>query len=570
MARIKQKRSAAQVLSCKFGGIGKHTPLSSVGAEDMCNFRILPNGVLRVRSGYALKKHFSLEGKVRGVWEGTLNGTSLSFAVVGDTVYRLSGEEMSEDDVGTITDGEACVHFFVFDDTLYLLDGVTIWTYNETANQFSEVEAYVPLYGYSWSPSSFGEVNEEINLLTPRLRVHYYNSTGANIFTLPYYAERVETVHVDGKKTGNYNFTAGSNKITFPNPPTVVEVGFTVSLNKEIREKMLAAQMTFLYSRNGENKLLLCGNDARLFYSRAVTMSMMTSCQVLYPKATSLYFCMDDILFLGDDAHPISAICPLYETLLVFTSDRIWNLQFEKEGKIQATLAMRDMGCSSANGVISYGNGVLAAMNGGIYHLTASPARPEDLFTERVSLGVDDKFSVGFTDNIHLVRNFATGEVWMRDPNNTTGEVWVWNTELEEWYRFNNIAATLFFKSNGEVGFASGSDIFLFGRSYTSDNGALINAFYKSAYLDFGAPDSIRRSMRAFLYASPSKSGCEVRFETEQQDETYQLSSPIYATTPMLHDMRLLSHRHRFLRFTLSTAAKHATEFYRLDIYSRP
>ncbi|MBQ7391192.1 MAG: hypothetical protein IJV73_00760, partial [Clostridia bacterium] len=56
----------------------------------------------------------------------------------------------------------------------------------------------------------------------------------------------------------------------------------------------------------------------------------------------------------------------------------------EKEG-IRATLAMHDMGCASSLGCIPYEGGVLAAMNGGIYKLTASPARPEDLFPERVS-----------------------------------------------------------------------------------------------------------------------------------------------------------------------------------------
>ncbi len=570
MARIKSKHSALGTLSCKFGGMNKHTPLSPVGAEDMCNFRILPNGVLRVRSGYALKKHFSSGEKVRGVWEGTLDGDFLLFAVVGNTVYHLSGDEMTETAVGTITEGEETVHFCVFEDTLYLLDGQTIWSYSASTDTFEAVEPYVPLYGYSWNPSTYGEINEEINLLTPRLRVHYYNSTGANIFTLPYYADKVEIVLADGKKTGNYSFSKGSNKITFSSPPTVVEVGFTVSLNEELRAKILAAQMSFLYSRNGENRLLLWGKDARLFCSRGVTEPMMSSCHVLYPKASPLYFCKDDILFLGDNAHHISTICPLYETLLVFTSDRIWNLSFEKEGNIQATLAMRDIGCASLHGAIPYENGVLAAMNGGVYHITASAARTEELSLERLSLGIDEKFPVGFTDKVHLVRNFATGEVWMRNPTDTTGEVWVWNTDIEEWYRFGGIAATLFFKSNSDIGFASGSDIFLFGRSYTTDNGSAINAFYKSAYLDFGVSDSPRRSMRAFLYASPSKSGCEMLFESEQREDVYQLSTPTYATTPQLHDMRLFSHRHRFLRFTLSTAAKHTTEFYRLDIYTRP
>ena len=126
MARIKSKRSALQTLSCKFGGMAQHTPLSPMGAEDVCNFRILPDGSLRVRSGYTLKKQFSSGKKVRGFWEGTVGRTSLCFAVVGDKVYRLSGDEMDETAVGTVYDGDNNVHFFVYKDVLYLLDGQNI------------------------------------------------------------------------------------------------------------------------------------------------------------------------------------------------------------------------------------------------------------------------------------------------------------------------------------------------------------------------------------------------------------------------------------------------------------
>ena len=38
---------------------------------------------------------------------------------------------------------------------------------------------------------------------------------------------------------------------------------------------------------------------------------------------------------MGDSTHPVTALCPLYETLLAFTSDRIWNISFDKDGIIQ-------------------------------------------------------------------------------------------------------------------------------------------------------------------------------------------------------------------------------------------
>ena len=173
MARLRSKHSALKILSCKFGGMGKHTPLSPEGAEDMCNFRILPGGVLKTRMGYRLHKYFPGMQKVRGVWQGTLKGVSLSLFVVDSSIYRLMQNVTSESPAGELSTSEGLVHFCVYLDDLYLLDGKSIYQYSVSQNKFLEMEAYVPLFGYQWSPTSYGDVNEEINMLTPRLRVHY-------------------------------------------------------------------------------------------------------------------------------------------------------------------------------------------------------------------------------------------------------------------------------------------------------------------------------------------------------------------------------------------------------------
>ena len=570
MSRIKSRQNALKMLSCKFGGMGKYAPLSHLGAEEIRNFRILQNGGMRVRSGYVLKKHFTGKRLVRGVWEGTLGGNSLLFAVVDNTIYLLSGEEMAETAVGTVVDSTREVHFFVHDDVLYLLDGKNILAYSPAGEKFALIEPYAPLYGYAWSPTSYGEVNEEINILTPRVRIHYYNSDGATEFKLPYYADSVDFVRANGQAISTYAFTKGSNKITLASAPITLEVGFSIELDADLRATLLAAQMSFIYSRNGMNQLMLWGKDSRLFFARTVTTPMLSSCQSYYPKSSPLYFCKDDIFFLGDSTHPITAVCPLYETVLVFTSDRIWNIAFDKDGIPQATLVMRDMGCASQKGVIPYDGGALVAMKDSIYHLTASSARPEDLFLERISERVEEKFSSGFTDNAQMIRNYADGEIWMRDPSDGMGTVWVWNTQNKEWYCFTAIYAAFLFKISGEIGFADANDIFTFDRKATTDNGSPIDAHYKSAYFDFGTPDSIRRSMRALLYSSTGVSNTNILFETEQGEQYYYLTSPIDSTKPQLHDMRMNTHRYRFLRFTITGAFATPTEFYQLDFYSRP
>lgn len=571
MARLRSKHSALKILSCKFGGIAKHTPLSPEGAEDMCNFRILPDGVLKTRMGYRLHKYFPGMQKVRGVWQGTLKGVSLSLFVVDSSVYRLMQNATAESLVGNLSTSEGLVHFCVYLDDLYLLDGNSIYQYSVSQNKFCEMEAYVPLFGYQWSPTSYGDVNEEINLLTPRLRVHYYNSTASTVFRLPYYADTVDIVRADGQVITDYTFTPKTDKITISTvaPPTTLEVGFTVNLNEEIRQKILAAQLSFIYSHNGENKLLLWGNDARVFCSKNVTDYMLSSCHVLYPKASSLYFCAEDVLFLGDTAHPVTAICPLYDTVLAFTADRIWNLTFEK-GVVEAMLAANDIGTASPFGAIPYKNSVIAVCANDVYRISASVARPEQISLDRLSIGLEGKITSAFSERVHLFWNVADGEIWLRDPENQSGEVLVWNTESDEWYRFDNIPASFFFKTSDGFGFAQNNGTFLFDRSLGTDFDMPIAAFYKSAYLDFGTRDIPRRSTRAYLYFLASEGDGTVLFETERNGKLFDLAQPLSNADTYLQTMRFGSHRYRFLRFTISANASTPAEFYRLDIHSLP
>ncbi|MBQ4273876.1 MAG: hypothetical protein IJB94_02755, partial [Clostridia bacterium] len=503
--------------------------------------------------------------------QGTLKGVSLSLFVVDNSIYRLMQNATSESPAGELSTSEGLVHFCIYMDDLYLLDGKSIYQYSVSQNKFLEMEAYVPLFGYQWSPTSYGDVNEEINMLTPRLRVHYYNSSASTVFRLPYYADTVDIVRADGQVITNYTFTPKTDRITVNTaaPPTILEVGFTVDLNEEIRQKILAAQLSFVYSHNGENKLLLWGNDARVFCSRNVTDYMLSSSHVLYPKASSLYFCADDTLFLGDSAHPVTAMCPLFDTVLAFTADRIWNLTFEK-GTVQATLAASNIGCASPFGAIPYKNSVIAVCANDVYRISASVARPEQISFDRLSIGLEGKITSDFSKRVHLFWNVADGEIWMRDPENEGGDVLIWNTESDEWYRFDNIPASFFFKTSDGFGFAQNNGTLLFDSSLSTDMDMPITAFYKSTYMDFGTPEVPRRSTRAYLYFLASEGDGTVLFETERSGKMFDLAQPLSNADTYLQTMRFGSHRYRFLRFTISANASTPAEFYRLDIHSLP
>ncbi len=571
MAKIKRKRASPEVFSCKFGGMESRNARIGVGTEDICNFRADKSGTLRTRNGYRLYKSFSHGTSIRGMWEGTIGGSFYRFVSLGRILYRLDNNTLNETIVGTTASSQGEVQFCLLDDTLYLLDGKEIRFYRTDTGHFEKPEAYVPLYGRNWHPSNYGEVYEEINLLSPRLRVHYFNSNASTAFLLPFYADSVDVVRVDGVETTAFSFASGDNTVylTSASVPTWVEIGFTIPIHEELREKILATPHAFLHTDEGVERLLLYGNDCRVFCSKEIDKTSLSACRVFYPSATSLYVRSDDVLFLGDAVHPVTAVTPLYDTLLALTAERVYSLRW-KNGEPTVIPALEGIGCHSHHGVLTYKNEVLTLSGSGVYALRSSISHPESLSAERISSAIDGKLSPYALARSHLIRYAAEDEIWLRDPKNASGEVWVWNCESESWFRFSNVPATLLFRFGDEVGFATGGDLMVFDSTVHTDNGEPINSSYQSGYLDFGGHERLKRSFRGMLCASLGGGEGTIAFESEQGGRTYSLWQNGNTNSPTGYDFRAVPGRFRFLRFAVSLRTQAHAELYRCDIYTMP
>ena len=76
MSKIKPDRACAKEIFSSFGGICAKGETSSAGASEMRNFRILPDGSIEKRCGW--ETVHALPDRVRGVWQGTVNGLRLT------------------------------------------------------------------------------------------------------------------------------------------------------------------------------------------------------------------------------------------------------------------------------------------------------------------------------------------------------------------------------------------------------------------------------------------------------------------------------------------------------------
>ncbi len=196
MAKIKPEKASEKLTITEFGGIRRTSALTGAHASEMRNFRIASDGSLEKRTG--TRTLFSLSSRIRGLWQGSLNGNDYLMAVAADYVYiRLPGQStLTQRKHLNSQAGPAT--FLVYHGTLYLFDGNDIYLFSTSSNNFYKAYGYAPLYGDGWHPTQLGPVNEPLNAIAARIRIRYDNSVGATTFRLPFGALSISRVEVDG------------------------------------------------------------------------------------------------------------------------------------------------------------------------------------------------------------------------------------------------------------------------------------------------------------------------------------------------------------------------------------
>ena len=147
----------------------------------------------------------------------------LFFYAFNGATHRIvhSGDKLYQDSAVIYSNmARNKTQFFVFNNILYIKDGVKYLRYNGT--EIKEVEGYIPTTTISRSPSGGGTLYEDVNLLQP-LRKNSFCSDGASVdYILD--VENIDTdypvkVWVDGKEVSNFKVNYTSSKITFDKAP---------------------------------------------------------------------------------------------------------------------------------------------------------------------------------------------------------------------------------------------------------------------------------------------------------------------------------------------------------------
>ncbi len=555
MSKIKPKRAFAKEVFTSFDGI------RAGGADDMRNFRILADGSIEKRCGW--ETLHTLPDTVRGVWQGSLNGRSRCFAVCGSSIYSLDGALPTK--LNSIATDEGRVRFLLYREHLYLLDGNRLYLYRNDSIGFAVAEGYVPLFGYNWEPSGKGDVHEPLNLLSNRLRMHYFNSSGSSTIRLPFYAESIESLRVDGVEDTAYRFTALGDSVTLSRIGSDIDIAFTVYGSSDHWEKLHNAAIGFC-GRTETEEYMLLASDSHIYSSTPVSTAMLNGSLSRYSTTDPLYFKLTDVHPVGDNEHPVTAFHPERDRVLAFTTNGAASVCLSLDGGVSDCYTLPlSMGCTAPDASLSIDGDPVIINECGIFRLHAASDDPDRFYPTPLCEPMDFWKKQSFLSGAVCKNDRTNGELWFRDPSDENGLVWVYHILQKQWYCFDGISASSFFILDGKQGFASANRVCCFDESLTADDGNAIEAVYKSGFLGFSSPESVKRSLRVTLCGFGAEATLEL--ESERRAQSYLLlTSP--DTVPVCLDKRARFGRFRHLRFCLRDRGKERSRWSRLSLYS--
>ena len=568
MSKIKFEKAYAKQRVSSFGGIREGLAKNGNSASDIRNFRLRPDGSLEKRNGWRFWQE--IFNPIRGFWEGTVDGEQYCFVVSGNKVYRIQNEEITALD-GTLTTSLGNVRFQKYRNRLYLMDRLTIRLFSSKNQSFTPARGYVPLYGHNWHPTQMGDINEPLNVMNQHLRIHYLNTTGAKTFSLPFFASSLDSVRVNNRATTSYTFTEGSDSFTlsYAAAGDVVEIAMTISGTNSLRQQVHSTELSYLHRNGSQEQLFLYGapQGYRIFPSSEVADISLTYCSLFYSDCDPLYFQQNQILLIGDEDTPVTAITANFDRLLAFTTKGTHSISTDGN-KLFSYPVLSDLGCSIDGAAVQIGNDSIVINERGLCRLHSTASDPDDLSVQNLS----DRLGVFWTKNLSqgtvLFWDGTKQELWIRNTaEKEVGLVWIWNAALDEWYCFDDIYAIFFSYHNGQILFAMNGHLCLFDETLYTDGDVNFSAYYQSNYMSFDSSHAAKRALRASVAVSTNGADFLLMLTTERNYEIFAFEGKKRAA-PEFFDVRLAPGRFRFLCYRITCVGANASKIHEANFFT--
>jgi hypothetical protein len=509
MARIQTGTAESIYKIEKWLGVNENpdgdTSLKMGEAAEMRNFRITADGHLQKRPGY--KTIIDMGGAVQGLWTGFVNGNEHTLAASGGKIFLLDTEAHTKAEIGTCHESNA-VHFFGYGKKLYILDGNEYYCWD--GETYGAVEGYVPLVVTAAVPTGGGTQLEQVNKLTGKRRVRFSPDGTAKTFQLP----ETDLASIDSAKdiaTGadmtGWTADIAKGTLTFTAAPAANTANLEVTYTAKATDRSKVTSMRFSETYNGQtdNRVFLYGDGSNELIYSGIDQNGMP---------TAEYFPDLNELRAGEENTPVTGAIKQYSRLIVFKTDSTYSVSYSSltlvDGSVTAGFYIlpvnRNIG-NAAPGQVQlianyprslHGGGVYEWKNGS-YGLT-NDERQAKRISARIesTLGSFDAskcitFDNEFKQDYYIVHN---------------GTAVIHNYAEDAWFIYTDFPATAFTMIGNELYMATkNGGIAHVSREYMSDDGAAINAFWRSGSMSFGREWQRKVSTMIFVTIKPESAG---------------------------------------------------------------
>ncbi len=511
MASIKFKNALGVERGCEdgFGGIditASQKPPDRLAS--LVNLDISADGSLETRKGYSEK--LTLSAPLRA----TLTSGKSFYCLAGNELTLTDTESGTTSLLATTETDSGDAELFFYGGDLYLHDSRKLYIFKESS--LSECDGYAPLYGKEWHPSKRGEVNEDINLASDRIRISYLTADGLSTFDLGISVSSLDRVEINGefRDIEEHGIVLDGNTVDFTKNVGFADgmlITFWLTLDAKSSKRSLLADhaKAFVFSNSGGERLCLYspGRSPSLLCSRALSKAALAESRKTSEGSSALYLPNSSIR-IGNGGYPITGMAHHFDRALLFTDANAWCVDFEGDeaepDRIFPKVFLLNSGIGSEVSYSSahYENDPLTYYRGRIFRWHSQSGVRDECSAELISEAVSALLPKD-SEHVSMLSIPHMGLLLISDSDDIEGKVLVYSTERKAWTEYSGIFAEKLFLFSSAPAFSRGNIIYVFSDSSDKDTeeGECFPIVSKltSHFADFGTPERTKRSVRILI-----------------------------------------------------------------------
>jgi hypothetical protein len=411
------------------------------------------------------------------------------------------------------------VSFFVVNDKCYIIDGVSYKVYDGTT--MNDVTPYVPTIQMSKPPAGGGTAYEDFNLLGNKFKDSFSGTGTDTVYQLSFTGLDATTVTAQvGTTTINENsgltVDRVNGKVTFTTAPANGTNNVIITAGKSVSgypERVKNCSFSIGFGGSNDTRIFLSGNPNMPEYVFRLGLLDPT-----YAPENGYYKFSEKVMGFSKQ----------YDYLVVERLNGKHQIQYSMASDGTVTFPSKpindEIGTIASKSIQIIDNNPVSLSKDGVYAITATNVKDErnvvhlsNKIDRKLLLeaGLESAVSIDYDHKYWLALN---GNVYILDYSQKTQY-----DPFGIWYVYNNIPAAYFLEMDGALYFGSSINgiVYKFHKdinsdSSYSDDGQVINAYWKSMAMTFGAGEMKKYVDSLYIGLNPGgKTSASLSYESD-------------------------------------------------------